>query len=482
PSEAAFFDPELDGLEAPSGYTLLAAPLHYHHTAIGVLYLYAPPSAPFQPPDIALLESIARLTASAVIQARLREQTLHYAQQHQTLYEMSQQLTADLDVPVTLRRALQWSARLTGAEWGLLWLGQIGPADRPFRLAASMGLDLPPDRDICLCPAEDIGAAAVKSRQVHIFNRLEGDVHHDPHLRPLLTPAPRNLLAAPIIYQEQTIGLLELFDKSGGPFTPEDRSILTLALKMVSLAVGNAYLYTQTVQLLRERERLHTYLAQSERLATIGRLTAVLSHEINNPMQAIQGALLLAQEEIHRPDEVQTYLNVGLEEAQRVIDLLERLRLIYRPEIGRPERLDIGQILQTALQLARKELKQKKITLTADLPPNLPPTIAVPGQLQLVFLSLLLNLEAAADPDRGQIHIHGQTVGQEIVVTLTAEPVAAAGSPAVFTLEPASPALETNLSLGLVFSRDIIVSHGGRLEIEQTNGQVTCTVRLPVVR
>ncbi len=72
------------------------------------------------------------------------------------------------------------------------------------------------------------------------------------------------------------------------------------------------------------------------RWTLIGRLTASLFHEINNPMQAIHGAMALALEELDAPESIEAYVNLSQREAQRVIDLIQQVRSIYRPHSDQP--------------------------------------------------------------------------------------------------------------------------------------------------
>jgi len=484
---AGDFDPLLDGLDDLHPYTLLAVPLQYRDTVVGMLSLYARSPRHFSPQDVVLLESIASLTASAIIHVQLMGKLRDYGRQKTVLYEMGQQISTTLNLSITLRRTLQWTARLTGTELGLLWLVESEQERRLLRLAAVMGVHLPPEQEIFFTPEQDRSASALQKGEAVLFNTLSGDTHADSTLRRLLHPPPRNLIAAPIIYREQTIGLIELFDKSSGSFTEEDRSLLTTALKMAALAIGNAYLHNRTLNLLNERHHLQRQIIQSERLATLGRLTAALAHEINNPMQAIQGALMLALEELDNPAELQTYLNLGLEEAQRVIDLVHRMRQIYRPAPTQPERLDVNQVLRSALSLARKELKRRNVTPRTDLSPDLPRTTAAADQLHLVFLSLLLNLGEAIGEEGGDLHIRtrADADADAILITFAADVTPSSADRLTPLISPASAPtlpLETNLSFGLSFSRDLIAAHSGHLDVKLEDGHVVCAIHLPIQR
>ncbi len=101
------------------------------------------------------------------------------------------------------------------------------------------------------------------------------------------------------------------------------------------------------------------------RLAAIGRLTASLVHEINNPMQTIQGALTLALENPRDAAEVDSYLRVSLQESERVVRIADRIRAIYSPSPHSPQVTDVNRAVEEAAATALKELVRQKVRLTS---------------------------------------------------------------------------------------------------------------------
>ena len=250
---------------------------------------------------------------------------------------------------------------------------------------------------------------------------------------------------------------------------------------MIALAVGNARLHTQTLAIMDERERLHHQVLYAERLATVGRLTASLSHEINNPMQAIQGALNLALEELDSPEDLTVYLQLSLVESERVIQLLSRMRQIYRPQNDNSERINLNDILQEAISLANKEFRRQKITLRADLNAKLPPLLAVANQLHLVFLSVLLNLsDAIGAAGGGELRLRTYVASRAVRIEFSTHisNIIADNWVDIFKTGPAGK--ETDLSFGLSFNQDIINAHGGVIDYIRQDQQVTCRIEFPV--
>lgn len=487
PTSDPRFDPQTDRPENLPAPSLLAMPLRHRHTIIGVLTIYHRQNAPFSPRDIELLEGIAGLTASAIINARLMQELRDYADQQRILYEMGREIVAGLDLQTTLGRVLHWAGRLFEVEIGMLWL--VEPSTEPngepgeiLRLATGLGFNLPPKQKITLSPEHSLAGRALRTRKpVVVNNPAQEEAGLDNSMNQWLNISPRNLLAVPMIYHNQPIGVICLLNKIGGDFSETDLTLLSTVIDMVAVAVGNARLHTQTVALMADRERLHKQMLQSERLATVGRLTASLSHEINNPMQAIQGALTLALEELSNPPDLETYIHLSLKESERVVQLVNRLRQIYRPQAEAPELLDLNHLLQEALSIARKELKRSRVTLNLNLAPQLPPITAIAGQLHLVFLSLILDFsDAIAAAGGGELELLSTATASSIHIQLSTSASALTLEDWQHLVHPDVSQQQVSRSLGLSLSNDIIASHGGALQFSGQGPQIMCRIELPL--
>lgn len=465
PDAAGRYDPRSDALDvrAPAS-EVLATPLQQHHRLVGVLALYSLHAKSFQPSDAALLERVAALVTTAVLNARLVQEIIHYANQQRVLNEMSRQIAAGLDLQATLERSVQWIARLADIEVSLLWLLAN---DGQMELAAGLGAHLP-EGGLKLSVE-----ACVPQPAPLLINDLAGDPRFDLTLPRMIAIKPRNALLIPITYRSQIIGAVTLFNKISGIFREVDQTLLVTAVEMIGIAVSNARLYTQSLTLLAERERLHKGALQNERLATVGRLTASLSHEINNPLQAIQSSLTLAGEEIENSEEVLEYLRIAQQEVTRVIGLLNRMRQIYRPQSTTPSSIDLNKLLGEALLTARKELSRENVTLSEALTPNLPVFTGIADQLNLAFLSILLNIIAAQGSSGGGNLRVATGAGPNCVWVEIAANVpfeyayqfATAGSEGV-------PAQGFEHLFGISIAYDIVVTHQGQFQLMNSNPPV----------
>ncbi len=473
-------DPNVDQLRDIANYSLVAVPLSHRGYVIGVLAVYNKQGTPFANRDAILLEGIASLTASAIANARMLQEIQANSDQRRILYEMSQQIAAGLDLQATLNRTLHWVGRLFNVEFGLLWL--VDRNQEALHLAAALGIDVSANAEkVTVKMGQGLVGWVAQSGETILTNSPQNHPRIDQATFDMFTGTLRNVLIAPMTYYGQSIGALSLINKMDGGFDEADLTLLSTALEIIAVAVGNARLYTQTITLMEERERLHQQILQSERLATLGRLTATLSHEINNPMQAIQGALTLSLEELDNPAELSNYINLSLDESKRVVKLLNRMRQVYRPQTDITETLNINHLLQETITLARKELKRQNIKLHLDLASDLPRLSVVANQMHLVFLSLLLNLsDAISAADGHELRLRSYTVNHVIRVEFSA-PVSAI--PMADWLDAFNSGIggsEMNLGFGLSLSQDIVVAHGGAIEMRRFKEQIICRVELPV--
>ena len=175
---------------------------------------------------------------------------------------------------------------------------------------------------------------------------------------------------------------------------------------------------------LNELQETHAHLAQSEKMVAIGRLVAGVAHEINNTTNFVSGALPPLRKRLkelnelfHQPDGkpldqercevIFNKLNILLENisegARRTNKIVGDLKNFARPADEQPGPTDINQCLHTTTALAYPEFKHR-IQLTMELAEDLPLVEAVSGQLNQVFMNLLLNAIQAL-PDQGAILI-----------------------------------------------------------------------------
>jgi signal transduction histidine kinase/GAF domain-containing protein len=242
-----------------------------------------------------------------------------------------------------------------------------------------------------------------------------------------------------------------------------------------------------------ERKQAEQMLLQSERLAAMGRLAASVAHEINNPMQAVEGCLTLATEELadgRRLEKVERYLGIATGEIERIADIVRRVRAFYRPTVTGMQPTDVHAVLESVLALANKQLQHSHVIVERAWDDNLPTIEANPDHLKQVFLNLLLNAIDAM-PDGGTLRLRTvphtmPTSGQDppppavyIEFSDTGQGMSLETQSRLF--EPFFTTKEHGSGLGLYISHGIIESHKGQINVTSNEGLgSTVSILLPV--
>ncbi|WNG14320.1 sensor histidine kinase [Cystobacter fuscus] len=217
--------------------------------------------------------------------------------------------------------------------------------------------------------------------------------------------------------------------------------------------------------------------ALSERLATVGRLTASVMHEINNPLAFVHANLRFLQEELRTqrlssevPAELEQVLAETRSGVERVQQIVTDLKGFSRRDAEEATACVLADVVADAVRLAAVRLKHMA-HVTVELPPGLPPVLATPRRLVQVLLNLLVNAgDAIEESGRvpGQILVRGETHGQRVV--LVVEDNGPGFPPEVLTrlfetfFTTKGP--EKGTGLGLVISRELLEHCGATLTAE----------------
>jgi two-component system sensor histidine kinase HydH len=259
--------------------------------------------------------------------------------------------------------------------------------------------------------------------------------------------------------------------------------LLVAVADQLSVALQKANLYANLQTALQQEHTIRSQLIQSERLALVGRLLASVSHELNNPLQAIQNALFLLKDEEQLSEQGKQDLDVILSEAERMAALIERLRSAYRP--GRVKDfhpVELNNLIEDVHTLISTYMRQKQITFEFHPDPALPPISGMSDQMRQVVLNLFLNAIEVMGPE-GRLSVWTRNLPQQNEVLLTVRDT----GPGITTdilpriFEAFITDKQTGTGLGLTISRDIIEQHFGRIEAgNHPEGGAIFNIWLPI--
>ena len=256
-------------------------------------------------------------------------------------------------------------------------------------------------------------------------------------------------------------------------FSDSDMELFQILARQAITALENSRLYSEQLEYVRKIEESQRALLQSEKMATAGRLSASIAHEVNNPLHAVQNCLHLAGRE-DLPEEKRTeYFELARTELERLMTTVRRMLDFYRPNASDKEAINLKEMLDYINNLMSKQLSDLGFRIVTDIQVENPVVWAVGGQLQQVFINLILN-SADAIPEDGELKITISRYGKgyEIIFQDNGPGIPAEKQENIF--EPFFSTKDGGTGLGLTVSYNIITTYGGVLELLTDRGPGAC--------
>jgi two-component system NtrC family sensor kinase len=250
-----------------------------------------------------------------------------------------------------------------------------------------------------------------------------------------------------------------------------------------------ATLEKRVEQKTRELQRAQEEVLQAEKLASIGKLAAVVAHEINNPLAGIltytkllKKWLASAAWDEQRRAEVRSSLDLIESESRRCGEIVRNLLMFSRSAPMNIEPVNLNAVVERSLFLVKHQLELGGIELRRELAAGLPSVPADAAQLEQVFVALIINAVDAM-PHGGTLTLRSEVRDAEAIIEVEDDGVGVPADLLPHLFEPFFTTKERGhgVGLGLAVSRGIVERHGGRIEVQSTPGRGTkFTIRLPL--
>ena len=230
-------------------------------------------------------------------------------------------------------------------------------------------------------------------------------------------------------------------------------------------------------------EKTREQLLHSEKLSAVGRLSASIAHEFNNPLYGIMNVLSGIQKRSPLSEEDRELADLALKECNRIKFLISELQQFNRPSSGVREYFDIHQTIDEILLFHKKEFKNKKMLVQKEYGSDVPKIWAVQDQIKQVLVNLFNNAGDAMPAEGGMMTISTDFEEDSVYITVKDDGNGILPKNMGKIFEPfftTKPAVK-GTGLGLPVSFGIIKSHGGNITVESAQGQgATFTITLPV--
>ena len=268
--------------------------------------------------------------------------------------------------------------------------------------------------------------------------------------------------------------------------------------EQLMLSLVRQHELTETAQTLNEqlqaeiaaRKLTEAALVSSEKLASVGRMAAVLAHEINNPLEAVTNLLFIAKAADGLPDGVRNYLETADAELKRIVYIARQTLGFYR-EAAAPTTFYVVELLESTIDLLHAKIVARQANIDMQCSRALKLT-AFQGELRQVFSNFVRNSLDAAPESGGRVILRASTYisrrEERRVIRITVSDNGHGIGPSTLSniFQPFFTTKGTvGNGLGLWVSKQIVEKHGGRIQVRSRTKApyrgTTFSVILPVV-
>ena len=436
----------------------MAVPMEDHGMVIGVVNVDSEELDAYGESSLKILTLLTNEATRVVSRLWLIMQLRTKANQLESLVVMSQRLAGEIDSDMLMETLARQARHLMDADGSAFF--ELDPEGEKLHLHSLIAGD-ETIKETATIPLSQsaLGSVIYRRKQVEVADL--NFTEENEFLLILQKQGFVSMLASPIVFGNEIIGVIIAYTKHPHRFNNEERKVFQTLAEIGALAIQNARLYSR---IFASEESLR----RNEKLTTLGMIAAEIAHEIRNPLTVIKLLFDSLDLQFTNKDPRHTDVQVIGEKLNQLEEIVERVLGFGRTREGMHTRQDLNALVDDTLKLMRLKLHQQKIDLQFE---PLASSIYVDvnkGQILQVMLNLVLNATQAM-PEGG--HIRLETSADENTAHLT---IADNGGGIPESIQ--SDIFESFLTdrpdgtgLGLSISKRILRGHRGDIELAHSS-------------
>ncbi len=280
--------------------------------------------------------------------------------------------------------------------------------------------------------------------------------------------------------KDRPIGIMGIASKEDRHYSSNDENLLVAISRQLATTIEKVQLYEETCRAYEDLRRTQEQLLQSEKMSAVGQLISGVAHELNNPLTAILGyAQLLEGAGLdHRSAD---YVRKLFKQAQRTHRVVQNLLSFARQRKPQKQEVDLCKVLEESLTLREYDLRVNNVSLTREIPEDVPSVVADPHQLEQVFLNVINNaLDAMVEGSgSGALKVRVFRKDAHVCVEFDDSGPGIKDPSRIFDPFYTTKSVGKGTGLGLSICYGIIKEHGGEIVARnREEGGATIEIRL----
>ncbi len=455
----------VDGLRS-----VMAVPLRYESTTLGVLSLESRKPHRFSPENLDELEVVADALVRVLNRIWRVVNLKTKSKQLESVVKMVGKVSNRFELDGILADLTSEARRIINCEMCSLFLLRS-----PDLLELEVLIDREGRREhneTVSLQETSMGAAVTHCKIVEVSNLAQTEEHHFIGLD--ARDSIVGMLCTPLVYEEQVIGVLNAYTSVPYRFSNTEKQVFGALADIGAFAIENSKLYTRIM----DSENL---LRQSERLTTLGTLASEIAHEIRNPLTVIRLLVESLSLDIPESDPRNRDIKVVTDNIDNLGEIVGRVLDFGKSQSQIFGRWNTHDIVNDCIRLVRFKLRRSQIKVTF-LESDNAVVNCNKGQIQQVFLNLFINAEEAM-PNGGEICIrsHRSPDGHQIFFDVCDTGTGIPEPIREVVFESFLTGKSNGTGLGLAIVKRILRDHRGNIEIlESSERGTTFRFWLPV--